>query len=482
MPWTLSRRRVLGSFALGAVGAYLTACAAPASPTATPAPAQAGAPAPTTAAPAQAPAPTSAPAAAAPATKARDKVTLRVWHWDSFLTEPYEKVGVEFAKKFPYATVTVENTPAGEYPQKVTASVAGGAPPDLIGVTVTRADFLTFASKGQLIPVINYVKRDNYDLSDFYDLNLKQHSWKGTLFNLPYAWNTMTWYYHEERFQQAGEPNPTALWKEGKWNWDNYRRLAAKFTTGSGLDKYFGSGTFRPDQPPIFLPLAWSNGADIYDAQVTKTTLTEPATMEAMQFVYDLKRYMPGPEDTKTGTQESGRLAMWPNWDVHYVLMRDTTNFRYGIVPPPASTKSGKHFFIGNAPGFGIPKGAKYADDSWELLKFILTPEMLVIPFLEGNNTPPRKSMVANRDIWKKQTKYWDADAMLEVAKAKEQFARNPAKISNFAQINTAFTEEMTLVWADKQSLQDGVKKVTERVDKLLKEAEVDPDNGGIGA
>jgi ABC-type glycerol-3-phosphate transport system substrate-binding protein len=162
--------------------------------------------------------------------------------------------------------------------------------------------------------------------------------------------------------------------------------------------------------------------------------------------------------------------------------MRANTNFKYGVVPPPASPKSGKHYFIGNAPGFGIPKGAKYADDSWELLKFILSPEMLVIPFLEGNNASPRKSQSSNAEIWKKQTKFFDPDAMFQIAKAKEQFARNPAKISNFAQINTAFTEEMTLVWADKQSLSDGVKKVTERIDKLLKEAEVDPDIGGLGA
>jgi multiple sugar transport system substrate-binding protein len=473
MPRRLDRRRFVGLAGLSALGAYLVACGAPPAPTS---------PAPTKSA-ASAPAPTqaAAPAAAAPG-KARDKIELRLWHWDSFLTEPYEKVGAEFSKKFAYASVAVENTPAGEYPQKVTASVAGGAPPDLIGITVTRADFLTFASKGQLIPVINYIKRDNFDLGDFYDINLKQHTWKGTLYNLPYAWNTMTWYYQEEIFQKAGEPSPGALWKEGKWNWDAYKRLAARFTTGSGLDKYFGSGTFRPDQPPIFLPLAWSHGADIYDPQVSKSTLTESATMEAMQFVYDLKKFMPGPEDTKTGTQESGRLAMWPNWDVHYVLMRANTNFKYGIVPPPASPKSGKHFFIGNAPGFGIPKGSKNADDSWELLKFVLSPEMLVIPFLEGNNAPPRKSQSTNPDLWKKQTKFFDPDAMFQIAKAKEQFARNPAKISNFAQINTAFTEEMTLVWADKQSLADGVKKVTERVDKLLKEAEVDPDNGGMGA
>jgi hypothetical protein len=48
--------------------------------------------------------------------------------------------------------------------------------------------------------------------------------------------------------------------------------------------------------------------------------------------------------------------------------------------------------------------------------------------------------------------------------------------------MSTAITEEVTLIWAEKQSLADGFKKVAERWDKLLKEGEVDPDSGGLGA
>jgi len=200
--------------------------------------------------------------------------------------------------------------------------------------------------------------------------------------------------------------------------------------------------------------------------------------MAAFQFAYDVRKYQPGPEDAKTGTMASGRLGMWTDWDIHYVLDRDLASFKFGIVPPPAANGGGKHFFIGNAPGFGIPKGAKYADDSWELVKQIMQPDMLLLPFLAGANTPPRKSMVTNREMWKQNPKLFDPDAMVEIAKAKEQAARNPPKISNWAEMSTAINEEMTLVWADKQPLADGVKKVQDRWEKLLKEAEVDPDVG----
>jgi hypothetical protein len=105
-----------------------------------------------------------------------------------------------------------------------------------------------------------------------------------------------------------------------------------------------------------------------------------------------------------------------------------------------------------------------------------------MLPFLAGANTPPRKSMVNNRDMWKQHPMMFDPDEMLAIAQAKEKAARNPPKISTWAQMSTAITEEVTLIWAEKQSLADGFKKVAERWDKLLKEGEVDPDSGGLGA
>jgi multiple sugar transport system substrate-binding protein len=497
----LDRRRFVGLAGLSALGAYLAACGAPPAPTAAPkaaepagaqsaaakppaaaaptaAPAQAAAP-PAQAAPTQAAA-AAAPPAAAPS-KPRDKITLRLWHWDTFLVEPYTKAGAEFTRLNPHATVAVEETPANEYPQKVTASVAGGAPPDVIGVTVTRADWLTFASKGQLTPLMPYIQKDKFDIQDFYDLNLKQHTWKGTLFSLPYAWNTATWYYHTENLQKAGLPSPTTLWKEGKWDWAAYLEIAGKYTKGSGLDKYWGTGNILPSSPQATLPLVWSNGGNYFDAAYSKNTLTDPATMAAFQFAYDTKKFAPGPEDAKTGTWNSGRLGLWTDWDIRYVLGREISNFRYGIVPPPAAKAGAKHFFVGNAPGFAILKGAKLPDDSWELIKHLFTPESLTLPFLAGANTPPRKSMVTNRDLWKKHPMMFDPDEMLDIAKAKEQAARNPPKISTWAQMSTAMSEEISLVWADKQSLGDGIKKVSERWDKLLKEGEFDPDTGGLG-
>src|SRR5438045_521171 len=96
-PRKIDRRRFVGLAGLSALGAYVAACGAPPAPTAAPtaAPAQGAAPA-AQAAPSPTAATTAAaPAAAAPA-KARENITLRLWHWDTFLLEPYKQVGAAF--------------------------------------------------------------------------------------------------------------------------------------------------------------------------------------------------------------------------------------------------------------------------------------------------------------------------------------------------------------------------------------------------
>jgi multiple sugar transport system substrate-binding protein len=500
----LSRRSLVRLIGLGGAAAIGAACAGPA-PTATPAPppkpaepakpaAPAAAPpaaapveptkpAPAAAAPptsvptaAAAAKPTTAPAAAAPA-KSAERATLRLWHWDQPLFEPYKKTGEEFTKANPNLTVAVEITPAGEYPQKLTAAVAGGAPPDLIGVTKTRADFLTFASKGQLVALTPYIQRDKYDLADFNDLNMKQGTWKGTVFNLPHASDTQIWFYNADLFTKEGLPDPRAVWKQEKWNWTSYLEMAGKMTKGSGTEKQWGSGVVQPASTAAFLPLLWSNGADLFDKDYTKSALTSPAAMAAFQFAYDASKQAPGPEDAKTGTYQSGRVAMWPNWDVYYQLDFDKANYKYGIVPPPPAPQNSGLRFTGNAPGFGIPTGAKRPDDSWALMKFALTPESLTTAFQMAQNMPPRRSLSTSTEFWQK-AKVPDPAILVEIVQTREKGLRNPPKISTWAQMTTAMREEMTLVWADKVSLADGVKNVSQKWDALLKGAEIDTDTG----
>jgi multiple sugar transport system substrate-binding protein len=485
MPLALTRRRLLGLFAAGCAGAVAAACGSPPTPTQAPAAAPTPAQPAPTAAPAQAkpaasppaeakPAATTAPAAAKPLGK--EPITLRQWHWDNFLIEPYEKEGAEFAKQFPNITVKVEATPSAEYPQKVTAAIAGGAPPDLIGVTRARADFLLFATNKQLTPLLPLIQRDKFDLDDFNLRARKQHTWKGTIYSLPAQWLTIFWFYSIDRFKQAQLKTPTEYWREGKWTWETYRELAAQLTQGAGVDKHWGTANLTPTWHNAFLSHVWSNKGEWFTADYGKSTLTDPATVGAYQFAMDMRQYAPGPEDARTGTAESGRLGMWPQWDIYCQLYQGKVPFTYSVAPPPASPASGTHVFWGNATGAGIPAGVKQPDASWELLKHILSPEAVTRIYMATGITPPRTSLTSANDFWRKNPNMPPADLMLDLIQLKEKTVRALAKISKYPEMTKAHDEEISLVWAHKQPLTDALKKAGERWDKLLQEGEVDAD------
>ena len=450
----LSRRHLLGLLALAPLGAALAACR-------TPAPARPG----------------QEVAAGRPRLPA-EAVTLRLWHWDDFLIEPYAREGEAFTHKFPNLIVAVEHTPAGEYPTKLLAAVAGGVPPDVVGVTVTRADFLTFASKGVLTPLAPLIQRERFDLEDFYPLNLKQHTWKGTLYSLPYAWNTVVWFYNADLFARAGAKTPAEYWREGRWTWETYLELALRLTGGAGADKQFGSAVVSPTYTAAFLPLVWTNGGELFTPDYRRPALLDPPAFGAFQFAFNVRRAAPTAEEARTATVASGRIGMWPNWDLRFQVDLPVFPFRFSLVPPPASPRTGLHYFTGNAPGFGIPRGAKYPDASWELLQHLISPEALTRVYLATNNTPSRKSLAAGKELWQKNTALPDPDLMWTLARAKEKAAKNPPKISTWFEMTRVLTQEMNAVWSDQQDLKAGVQNVVQQWEVLLRDAEVDPDLG----
>lgn len=383
-----------------------------------------------------------------------------------------------FTQQFPTLTVTVEHVPAGDYPTRLLAASAGGVPPDVVGVTVTRAGFLTFASRGQLIPLLPFIQRDRFDLDDFYPRNLKQHTWKGTLYSLPYAWNTVVWFYNAGLFAREGAKTPAGSWREGRWTWETYLELAPRLTRGAGADKQFGSAVVSPTFTAAFLPLVWTNGGDLFTSDYRRPALLDPPAFGAFQFACDVRRGAPTAEEARTATVASGRIGMWPRWDLRYQIDLPVFQCRFSPVPPPASPRTGLHYFTGNAPGFGIPQGAKERDASWELLKHLLSPQALTRVYLATNNTPSRKSLVSSPALWQKNTALPDPALMAELVRAREKAAKNPPKISTWFEMTRVLAQEMTAVWADQQDLKAGVQTVTRQWEVLLKDAEVDPDAG----
>lgn len=451
----MTRRSLLKAIGVGATGLALAACVSPPAP-ATPAQTKGAA-----ASPAEAPKDDDQP------------VTLRLWHWDNFLLEPYEKEAAIYKELHPNVTVKMENTPYGEFSQKMGAAIAGGTPPDITGTAGEH--FTNLAGRNQLLDLAPFVKSSNFDLNDFAPGNLKQTTWKGKLASIPYSTDAMWIFFNADIFKKTGLKTPTEYWKEGKWDWNTYLELAEKLTTGSGTDKQWGSGNLGVSNEFSFIPAVASAGGSLFNADFTEATNDEPPARSTYDFYYKVRKFAPGPEDAQTGTSESGRLGIWLDWELSYALNLGRLPFTQGVAPPPASPDTNKIVFCGDAPGFAIPVGAKTPQASWDFINFLLTPDSLTRVFVATAAPPPRISMIS-ADLWKKIPNLPDPQLAADISNLRFKSFYNGPKMSNWGEVWNAQREEMSLVWADSQPFDTGITKVADRWNKLLKEAVIDPD------
>jgi multiple sugar transport system substrate-binding protein len=455
----LNRRGFLKIAATTAAGAALASCA----------PAQVATPAPAAAA-------TEAPTVG-PAALTKDNITLRLWHWDNFLADGWKPAFEKFTEKYPNIKVAIEMTDYNEYSQKVAAAIAGGTPPDVTGTVAEH--FTNMAGQGQLVDLKPFIDSTGFNIKDFHAGNLSQNSWGGKLLSIPYSCDGMWWFFDVDGFKKAGLKTPYEYWKEGNWTWDTANELAKKLTSGSGTDKVFGWGGMGTGNYFEMLPYLASNtgGVGIFDETYTKCVLDDPKAMEVYQWGYDMRAYAPGPEDQQNGTPASGRVMQWLDWSPYALVYATQMPFKYSYAPPPASPKTKSFVFCGDAPGFGILKGVKHPQESFAAIDWMMMPDTLELIFDKTGQEPPRLGLASDEGIWKRNTAYPDAMIGLELTKARlEGSFYNTPKVSNFLEMWQAHNEEISLAWTDKATLTDALKKATDRINGLLKEATVDQD------
>ena len=452
----INRRDFLKVASTVAVGSMLAACA----PKTTTSPTEAGKEAPTE----------------GPKGLTTEEITLRLWHWDSFLADCYNQVGANFTKQHPNMKVAVELTAYGEYSQKVAASIAGGVPPDVVGTIGEH--FTNMAGQDQLFDLDAYIQASKFDISDYHPGNLSQNSWGGKLLAIPYTADGMWWFYNVDEFTKKGLKTPYQYWKEGTWDWDTAMSLAKELTSGEGVTKNFGYGGLDYGNYYDVLPSSVSNGGTgLFDEKYTACQLSGEKYVQLLQWGIDMRPYSPGPEEQATSNPQSGRVMQWMDWSPMGPSYSKSFPFKFSYAPPPPSPRTKKLVFCGDAPAFGILKEVKHPDESWALVMWLNTPESTTIIFNVTGQEPPRMSVAQDPNLWSNNKAFPDSAIghELTVTRFKEGFYNTP-KVSNFAEMWQAYNEEISLAWVDKQSLADATSKANDRINALLKEATIDQD------
>lgn len=128
-----------------------------------------------------------------------------------------------FEKQNSDIKVNFQSESWGAYWDKLQTLLAAGDAPDvfLLGASYV-VDFYDVGAIKDLTP---FIKKDNFDLSDFFDPPKRVFSFNGDLYGLPRDINTIDLYYNKNLFDEAGVFHPNK-----NWTWQDIVEKGKKLT------------------------------------------------------------------------------------------------------------------------------------------------------------------------------------------------------------------------------------------------------------
>ena len=283
--------------------------------------------------------------------------------------------------------------------EKTNAQLAAGNPPDLFHAEAGGA--IGYIGKNQVMPLDPYLKRDKYDLSDFFDRSYPQYEWKGKKHGLSKGMSNQSLYVNQTLFQQAGITMPPVKASDTGWDFGAFLNAAERVTKRMGSDTTQWGLVLGRGLRGGFGQWIRANGADLFDKDFTKCTLNEPKAVEALQFMQDLiykYRVAPTPREEMAAGGEGPMFINQGIVGMRIAPVSALTNNRAATyqwdlaVNPKGNGTTGKRVTTGGGQAWLVTAASKNQEEAWAFLKHAVAPESM--KEMAGTWYPPRKSVL----------------------------------------------------------------------------------------
>lgn len=303
------------------------------------------------------------------------EVTFVFWDNTTETRAGWEAHVARFNEQFPDITVNLIGVPGtiwADYLNGTATLIAGGETPDIIWVATEGVRFLV--DLDLMMPLDDLIAEEGDALDDYFgDIApslLDGFRIEDQLYFLPYSWNNMVIYYNKNMFDAAGLEYPS-----DDWTREDFLAAAQAMTAdndGDGNNDQYG---FSGSGGAMFFTLPWvfANGTDIVSDDFCSTNLTDPAVIEAIQFIHDMVyeyKVAPAP-GTLTNTEIqfiNGEVAMFGagRWATGGMYREGFTD--YDVAPWPGNPDQTTEYGVD---GFGIFKSSQNTAAAWEFLKYM---------------------------------------------------------------------------------------------------------------
>jgi multiple sugar transport system substrate-binding protein len=322
--------------------------------------------------------------------------TIKVWGFNG--TDPLNVTAKSrydaFHARFP--NVTLEFTPGGVDRQKFLSAAAAGSPPDLL--YVPRADVTSYATRGALLALDDYVSAARLDMGQYRKPAVSEVTVGGKLYAIPEFTNVIVAYVNNRALRDAG----LTLSDVDLSDWEKMADLNRKLTrsSGAGLQR----AGYDP-RLPEFTPLwAAANGGAILSQDGRRAVMDSRQTVEAVKYGVGLRQAVGGQQAYQAFAQAwdtFGARNQIVTDQIGIVLYEQFFMTSLGKVTPDADFtvlpfsphRNGKQqvtYMTGN--GWAIPKGASNAGVAMAFARFMTDPDTWVLSARANVATfaPPR--------------------------------------------------------------------------------------------
>ena len=352
----LTRRDFLRMATLVTGGAALAACAP--QPTATQAPAAVQ--------------PTQAPPVAAANT-----VRLAVWASPEELSF-FERWVKPFQDKG--GSVNIEYVDWTTYWTKLPTQFSAGTAADVMEMSNYT---LQFGPQNVLADQSQYFATD-LKKDDYVAVPFEKFTYQGKLVSFPMCLTIQMMAFNKDIFDKASEPYP-----DNTWDWNKLLEVAQKLTVDkngkgpkdSGFDVtnvvQWGA-EMALDEESGWSALVYQNGADYWKDNYTTPNFTDPAVVEAFQFLSDMiNKYQvapsPAAQQKFSGSAfQAGQAAI--SRQGTYILLpylQNIKSFSFDVTVPPKGPKA--RGVMADGIGWSMSESSKIKDDAWKLIKYFNT-------------------------------------------------------------------------------------------------------------
>ena len=278
---------------------------------------------------------------------------------------------------------------------KRSVAIAAGTTPDLM--LTWPEDIPELGERGVLVPLDDFIKADNYDLSQFYPFVTDMVSYKGYVFAMIHHPDVRGLFRHGRLFQEAGlDPKPMPP------DWDTLWEYAAKTTKREG-DKFEVIGLWPTWRHWAYFWMQ-ANNVPMLDRQRRKAVFNTPAALEALKWVHNYIDKVAGGFNFVRSFSQTLKLGEMPlfanskvamihcgNW-ILWPISQVDKEMSWEVSPLPGGPGAkGEKFSAGGGTMVSIMRGTEKAREAWEHLAYLGSLEGQLLIQKRTEDLPGRK-------------------------------------------------------------------------------------------